>query len=806
MRPMPLHQRFTLAPLALAAAMAIALAAGHAPLAHAQSGAATAEATPIAINIPAQPLGQALNELARQANLQMTFPAEMVAGIQAPAVVGQLTARQALDRMLAGSGLVASVEGSSVVVRQAAPQQSSEVALPEVTVTAGAEAEPEVAKEVIRFKRSTAATKFDADILETPASISSVSRKLIDERAIRQADQALVFVPGLSYSGGNTGGTTEEFLIRGFSTNRRSFMDGYRNSFRFVPTDLLDVERIDVLKGAAGTLYGTAFPGGIVNYGLKKPQAESAHSLSASVGRYDYQRYEADSTGPITDDRTLQYRLLAAWQESNLPASGQNNDALFDDRYRVKTQLRWLAPTGGTLDYSFDYYYVDKPIAGGIVFLRDGGFTFDSPPLIAEGSVLEHWNRRHVLEYVQPFGDGWQVLFGALYHDSSWNQNMDVTFGPATVLDGGNLTRFVNINRDKSLIEQYRVEVSGAWQAADWLEMRTIAGIEWVDDQAVVGTQQTVFVPNAIDPRNPVFGPRPATNEALGIEVSTRENGVFVQNLATIHGKLNLLTGLRYLDYKRRDYLRPASIQPEDEALDYTVSASYRLRPWLAPFAGYATSTELQFGTLNTGDVPPARRSAQIEAGVKSELFDDDLLLTATVYRIDQRDRVETIPGTNPPVGELVGEVRSQGFEFEFSGKVSERLSLYGGYAYTDAFVSKSVLVTAGIAHQGKPLVAVPTHQASLYADYAFGGELAGLSLNAGVIRIVDRQGDNLSRFKLPDYTRWDMGGSYRWQNWTLSLALENLTDERYVVGSSDASFVYQGPRRSATATLRYAF
>src|SRR5690606_37316680 len=125
MRPTPLHQRFIPAPvptrIALAAAMAITLAAGHAPLVRAQSGTATVTATPIAVNIPAQTLGQALNELARQANLQMTFPAALVAGKQAPAVSGQMTPRQALNRLLAGSGLSASMEGQSAIIRPSAP-------------------------------------------------------------------------------------------------------------------------------------------------------------------------------------------------------------------------------------------------------------------------------------------------------------------------------------------------------------------------------------------------------------------------------------------------------------------------------------------------------------------------------------------------------------------------------------------------------------------------------------------------------------------------------------------------------------
>ncbi|HVR52092.1 MAG TPA: STN domain-containing protein, partial [Pseudorhodoferax sp.] len=120
------HSSF--APLALSACLALAF-----------GGAAQAQsAAPVAISIASQPLGQALNELARQAGLQLSFPAALVAGKTAPAVVGQLTARQALDRVLAGSGLAASLEGGEAVVRPVfAPQGPGGAAvLPAVTVTA----------------------------------------------------------------------------------------------------------------------------------------------------------------------------------------------------------------------------------------------------------------------------------------------------------------------------------------------------------------------------------------------------------------------------------------------------------------------------------------------------------------------------------------------------------------------------------------------------------------------------------------------------------------------------------------------
>ncbi len=141
---------FALAPLTLAAFLAI----GVSGVAHAQSKANA----PVAINIAAQPLGPALNELARQAGLQLFFPPALVAGKTAPAVSGTLTANQAVGRLLAGSGLIAVQEGNSIVVK-AIPPAGATTTLPVVTVTASPD--PETASGPVKgyvAKRSATGT------------------------------------------------------------------------------------------------------------------------------------------------------------------------------------------------------------------------------------------------------------------------------------------------------------------------------------------------------------------------------------------------------------------------------------------------------------------------------------------------------------------------------------------------------------------------------------------------------------------------------------------------------------------------
>jgi hemoglobin/transferrin/lactoferrin receptor protein len=119
--------------LPLAAALALAVGLGQAQGVAAQ---ASGEPPAISVSIPAMPLGAALNELARQAGLQLSFPATAVAGKTAPALSARLTPRQALERLLAGSGLVADQQGTVVVVRPAPAAPAAETRMPAIVVSA----------------------------------------------------------------------------------------------------------------------------------------------------------------------------------------------------------------------------------------------------------------------------------------------------------------------------------------------------------------------------------------------------------------------------------------------------------------------------------------------------------------------------------------------------------------------------------------------------------------------------------------------------------------------------------------------
>jgi iron complex outermembrane recepter protein len=159
------------------------------------AGSVFAQEAPKAINIAAQPLDKAIAALARQTGAQIVYSTAVVEAKTAPAVRGTLTVREALQQLLAGSGLVLRAQDDQTFTVVRAEQQG---ALPTVTVAAGAE-QPTATGPVRGYaaRLSASATKMDTPLLETPQSITVVGAEQIADQKAQSVTEALAYAPGV---------------------------------------------------------------------------------------------------------------------------------------------------------------------------------------------------------------------------------------------------------------------------------------------------------------------------------------------------------------------------------------------------------------------------------------------------------------------------------------------------------------------------------------------------------------------------------------------------------------------------------
>ncbi|MGH8656422.1 MAG: TonB-dependent siderophore receptor [Gammaproteobacteria bacterium] len=319
---------------------ALALAGTATPL-------AKADTAKHRFDIPAQPLGAALQTLADQAGVQMFYAEDSAAGKSTPALRGTYTTREAVDRLLAGTGLHATLtEDGTVTVAQAEPEKETEketeaVLLPEMTVTA----KPTDATSYT-VPNATTATKTDTPIFDTPVSIQVVPRKVMDDQQVISRQDALRNISGVQYNSSFL--PANDFIIRGLGVGSSIYRDGFRiESYRFETANL---DRVEVLKGPAAVLYGRTEPGGLINLVPKKPLPDPYYSLQQQFGSFDLYRTTVDASGPITGDGSHLYRFNLAYQDSD-----SFLDFAFLDRIFVVPSLTWRITDDTDLSVEFGY-------------------------------------------------------------------------------------------------------------------------------------------------------------------------------------------------------------------------------------------------------------------------------------------------------------------------------------------------------------------------------------------------------------------------------------------------------------------
>src|SRR5450830_2180205 len=297
--------RFKPAPIALAAMLAL----GTISLAQAQS------LPSVKLSIAAQPLGSALNELARQAGVQLLFSPELVAGKTAPAVNGSLSLHDGLDRLLAGSGLQAVVENGTVTIK-ATPKVSHETAtLLEITVMANSERSATSDNTGNHATRAVTLGGSERSLRETPQSVSVITRQQMDDKNLFTLDQVLEQSTGLTRMNRSFG--SHEFLSRGNAlTYLIDGMPGIAdNSTGWLIPDMAVYDRVEILRGSTALIVGAGTPGGVANLVRKRPRAEAHADVTATVGSWNQRRVEIDAGTPLNAAGSVRGRALVAYED-----------------------------------------------------------------------------------------------------------------------------------------------------------------------------------------------------------------------------------------------------------------------------------------------------------------------------------------------------------------------------------------------------------------------------------------------------------------------------------------------------------
>ncbi|WP_149538022.1 TonB-dependent siderophore receptor [Siccirubricoccus phaeus] len=709
------------------------------------------------------------------------------------------------------------------------------VALPEVRIDAGL---PRGWAPVRGFVAETAATgtKTDTPLIETPQSISVVTRDQIEAQAAQGLNAIMRYTPGVAVETRGVVGRLDQFTIRGFQAPQ--FLDGMRTFGGRDANPSVDpyrLERVDVVRGPASVMFGQAGPGGLVNLISKRPTDQPYRELMLQGGSWDSFRAGIDLSGALNENRTLLGRIVTSYSRSDTQI-----DHAKEERYFFAPSLTFR-PTADTTITLLGLYQRDP-----------WGGTYGAVP--AYGSVLPNpygristsfWDgdpnfdrldrTQYQIGYLAEhrFNDSLAVRQNFRYARSEGYYRQANGTTPPAFLDYRTFARGVSasdVTFDTITLDN---QIEGKLEMGP-IHHTLLAGVDYynVNSDTYANTFTTSGVP-PIDLFAPVYGVRmPGTPYTSRTRQEQNGVGLYAQDQIRVGPLLITLGGRRdwyNSDTRNENLVTRSSTRAILDTDAFTGRAGIvYVTPWgVAPYYSYTESFEPQTGTLS-----PARGGApfqpttgqQHEIGIRYQPPGVNALFSAAVFDL-RRQNITTQDPQDSRYSIQTGEVRTRGVELEARASLAAGFDVVASYTYLDNEVTSSNSTVTADRLLGTPTstrpqrgtvpTGVPSHMASLWANYTFqeGSSLAGLGIGGGVRYVGKSWGDSANTFRVPDYTlvdlmaRYDLGQLSRTLEGTsLQVNVSNLFDKDYVSSCLSYAWCWYGYRRTVLATLRHRF
>jgi len=673
--------------------------------------------------------------------------------------------------------------------------------------TAGAEAAPEAAADravdeiVILGRRANPA---DATLGAGPVtqrmspSSRSVEHDLIQAVGATRLSDVLELVSGVSQQN-NRGGVMDNFAIRGFlgtpDGGAEYYVDGFlANRGLAPPRDPAVAERVELLKGPAGALFGDIDPAGRVNIVSKTPRFTRDFEATATVGSFGLRRGELDIGGPLT--QTLAGRLVAAREH----ADGWR-DHVSMNRATIAPSLTWRPSDRVRLTYVGEWTRFDTPFDRGQPAVNGDATALPAARFFGEpgDGVTRFRNLRHQLTGEAELGGDWRLTGGLAWREGS----LKGYSSDQSRLVGDTLWR-QRRQRDYAVDDlSARLELSGKVDSPFGVHRPSLGLKAYSLDysEGLMRRNPSATATYGINIYNPVYGGQalallPFTDNRETRSVTT----VYVEDLWEVTDRLSLTGGLRYDDYVQKIRNRRTGIagKATGQPLDYRLAGRYRLTDAWSLHASYGRSFVLNSGLGRTGAGFAPERGKGGELGLSGHWKGVDLGIAAfdiTKQNILANDPVDSnylIP---------IGQLKSRGLEGDLSANLTDTWRVVANYAYTRARADDTAFATDAVLN-------VPKHSGGAYLIGRFPtGRGTDWSVSAGAAYVGDRAGAiDASGLRLPAYWKAKAAIDYGLTpTLTLRAEVDNLFDARYAASSYSPVWIYPGAPRAFKASLRVA-
>lgn len=753
-------------------------------------------------NIAAGPLTPALDRFAREAGISLSFDAASVTNHATAGVNGTFDTATALSSLLQGTELQIEQRGPNaylLISRQKAAgplelgaTDVEDFRLAPLIVNAKVKVNADDDTNSVVAKELWVGGKVATSILNTPASVSVVTRKEMEQRSVSTTEEALQYTPGVISDFYGSDDRNDYFQIRGFQAT--TYRDGLTlSSMRGVREDPFAYERIEILRGANSTLFGPADPGGSVNFVSKQPRFEQFGQGYVTYGSFDHIETGIDVGDALNEDKTVAGRFTAKVQDSD-----REYDHSQDDSRLVMGGLTW-APTDYTsATMVLDYLKTESsPNSGGYPldkeydrsdFFGEPGYNFHNVERTSlSGNITHDFDNGFVLRsnlrYSKLTDD-----YGYVY--LSDNASRVGTTVPRYLLGTDSEANQFNGN----LMLQYDARF-------EHIDSSTLVGVEYLDSST---KERSVYdLASSIDIANPVFtGVSRTLTPYTAKKSDATTKAVFLQQNLSFYERFIVTGGVRNdsMELSSKGYNQFSSpVQFDDNdnfsETSYRGALTYIVNDEVSTYVSMVESVS----PPQVGVTPQTGK--QYEVGVKYSPMGMDALFSAAIYDLTQENvTIAVVLPSGIIEQQTVGESRMRGLDLEAKAQVTQNVSLVGGYSFMKSEVLRGSLYD-GSSLKGNEFATAPKHSASLWSYYSVPGTDVSVGLGA---RYVGAYYLNAANTRKSDGTTlFDAALNYQIAKGTdLAVNVSNLLDEQHVVGSGTANFY--NPGREITAKLSY--
>jgi iron complex outermembrane receptor protein len=657
-----------------------------------------------------------------------------------------------------------------------------------------------------------ASTKIETRTIDVPQSITTVTKELIKDQNIYRLNEAVKNVAGV-----NQFSVYDDITMRGFRNSDYRLINGMRYYANFWSSPLLiNIERVEFIKGPSSALFSNSNPGGTINMVTKKPLEETLVAMDFSVGSFNTLRTTADFSGKVNGNDQVLYRLNVGYENA-----GSFRDFIGFNTFAVAPSVTFKASERTVVNFDMSYTdYNTQLDRGRPTFQNDENllstplnFNLNQPGDFLRDKIFSGTiSLRHQLNEA--------ISFNASYMKFVDDQQLR-EHGFNGYITSDSIGLYFN--------ERYRYQTADNFSAFLTANFKTGAvshtGLlgwdyimlfdrnnEWYANEDQVG---------GFSLTNPFYFNRnignyiPITDEWSYYESQYQTSGVYLQDLMK-YKKLQVLIGFRYDSFRvptNSWQFRSTGLVEDDtqRALLPRIGVVYSLKTDLNVYGtfnqGYQPVDPISNSNPRFGGPFDPQYSQLLEVGLKSQNFENKLLTTISLYQITV-DNV-LVNANNPQNPDLLiqrGQERARGVEIETVGRITPNLSVMANYSFNNALITQSDDESLiGLVKEN-----APQHISSTWLKYVIDrGKLDGLGFGFGHSQVSERRTfdtytDTGEYLMLPRYMVLNALVSYSTQRFTIGANINNLANETHWIGGYNFQRNFPGAPRNYLVKISY--